>query len=364
MRTIELRTPAGAALQCRVADGFGSRFLGLMGRAALPAGEGMLFVPGGSIHTFFMRFTLDVGFLDADGTALRVVAVRPVATRPRSARHALRARAGRRPGGRVRARAGRPARAPGRSLAEHAPQRREAVDEAAHALARAPFRVGHVLPGDARGRAGAQHRRDAGSRARARAGRRRGRAWRAPRRGARSAAAAPPRRATCCTPPAPSSPRGTATAAAPARRCADRAAAPWRRSVGLPPVSRSSWRRLGTRPAAKPSTCRAHRSSSGRRLRVPGLRRRRRAGGRPAAARGQQEHDGEQEQPAPQRAGPPGRRQCPGMIGRGTATGGGAGVGARGSARRRVDLEPRESRPARRCSMRPTRARRRTRSSR
>ena len=96
MRTIELRTPAGAALQCRVADGFGSRFLGLMGRAGLPAGEGMLFVMSGSIHTFFMRFTLDVGFLDADGTALRVAAVRPwrLARAPRGTRFVLELAAG------------------------------------------------------------------------------------------------------------------------------------------------------------------------------------------------------------------------------------------------------------------------------
>jgi uncharacterized membrane protein (UPF0127 family) len=96
VRTIELRTPAGTALQCRVADGFRSRFLGLMGRPGLPAGEGMLFVMSGSIHTFFMRFTLDVGFLDAEGTALRVVGVRPwrLARAPRGTRFVLELAAG------------------------------------------------------------------------------------------------------------------------------------------------------------------------------------------------------------------------------------------------------------------------------
>ena len=97
MRTVELRTPAGVALRCRVADGFGSRFLGLMGRSAPPAGEGMLFVPGGSIHTFFMRFALDVGFLGPDGTVLRVTAsVRPwrLAHAPRGTRLVLELPAG------------------------------------------------------------------------------------------------------------------------------------------------------------------------------------------------------------------------------------------------------------------------------
>jgi uncharacterized membrane protein (UPF0127 family) len=78
LRSVELRTPGGVAVQCRLADGFASRFFGLMGRKSLPGGEGMLFVPGGSIHTFFMRFPLDVAFLSREGNALRVAAgVRP-----------------------------------------------------------------------------------------------------------------------------------------------------------------------------------------------------------------------------------------------------------------------------------------------
>jgi hypothetical protein len=97
LRAVELRTPAGALLRCRVADGFASRFLGLMGRRSLPEGEGMLFVPGGSIHTFFMRFALDAAFLAADGTALRVAAaVRPwrLARAPRGTRFVLELAAG------------------------------------------------------------------------------------------------------------------------------------------------------------------------------------------------------------------------------------------------------------------------------
>jgi uncharacterized membrane protein (UPF0127 family) len=65
-------------VRCLLADGFVSRFVGLMGRSSLPNGEGMLFAPGGSIHTFFMRFPLDVAFLSRDGSVLRVAAgVRP-----------------------------------------------------------------------------------------------------------------------------------------------------------------------------------------------------------------------------------------------------------------------------------------------
>jgi hypothetical protein len=50
------------------------RMRGLLGRASLPAGEGILLRPAASVHTFFMRFPIDVVFLDADGV---VVAVRP-----------------------------------------------------------------------------------------------------------------------------------------------------------------------------------------------------------------------------------------------------------------------------------------------
>lgn len=56
-----------------VADGYWSRLVGLQFRKALPAGGGMLLVPCGSIHTFMVRFALDVVFLDRQG---RVAGVR------------------------------------------------------------------------------------------------------------------------------------------------------------------------------------------------------------------------------------------------------------------------------------------------
>ena len=39
---------------------------GLLGRARLDTGEGMLFRPAGSIHMFFMRFPIDAVFCTAD----------------------------------------------------------------------------------------------------------------------------------------------------------------------------------------------------------------------------------------------------------------------------------------------------------
>jgi uncharacterized membrane protein (UPF0127 family) len=58
----------------RVADGIWSRFWGLMGRRSLPEGSGLLLRPSSSIHTAFMRFPIDLVFLDR---ALRVVKVVP-----------------------------------------------------------------------------------------------------------------------------------------------------------------------------------------------------------------------------------------------------------------------------------------------
>lgn len=50
-----------------------SRMRGLLGRASLAPGEGMLFRPAGSIHMFFMRFTIDAVFCDRDLVVLDVV---------------------------------------------------------------------------------------------------------------------------------------------------------------------------------------------------------------------------------------------------------------------------------------------------
>ncbi len=61
-----------------VASSFWSRFRGLMLKASLPRGEGLLIRPSSSIHTLFMRFPIDVVFLGSDGTVVKVSpSVRP-----------------------------------------------------------------------------------------------------------------------------------------------------------------------------------------------------------------------------------------------------------------------------------------------
>lgn len=60
------------ASNLEVADSFLSRFLGLMGRAALPAGGALWIEPCSSIHMMFMRFRIDAVFVDAEGRVLKV----------------------------------------------------------------------------------------------------------------------------------------------------------------------------------------------------------------------------------------------------------------------------------------------------
>ena len=49
------------------------RMVGLLGRSFLPYGEGILLVPCNSIHTYFMRFSIDILFLDRFQKVLKIV---------------------------------------------------------------------------------------------------------------------------------------------------------------------------------------------------------------------------------------------------------------------------------------------------
>ncbi len=61
-----------------VADTLWTRFVGLMFRRELLPGHGLAIRPCNSIHMFFMRFALDVVFVDGDGRVVRVLdSIRP-----------------------------------------------------------------------------------------------------------------------------------------------------------------------------------------------------------------------------------------------------------------------------------------------
>ncbi|WP_332848615.1 DUF192 domain-containing protein [Massilia sp. S19_KUP03_FR1] len=60
-------------LQVILAQGFLARLLGLLGQRALPLDHALLITPCNNVHTFWMRFAIDVVFLDRYGVVLAIV---------------------------------------------------------------------------------------------------------------------------------------------------------------------------------------------------------------------------------------------------------------------------------------------------
>lgn len=61
------------ASQAQAAGSFASRLVGLLGRSSLRAGEALVLDPCSSVHTAFMRFPIDVVYVDRDGKVVKVV---------------------------------------------------------------------------------------------------------------------------------------------------------------------------------------------------------------------------------------------------------------------------------------------------
>jgi uncharacterized membrane protein (UPF0127 family) len=97
-RTSAVQRLDGAVVceRCTIADSPLPRMRGLLGKRDLPSQEGVLLRPAGSVHTFFMRFPIDIVFLDRDGRVLRIAeSVRPWRTAAaRGAKAVLELRAG------------------------------------------------------------------------------------------------------------------------------------------------------------------------------------------------------------------------------------------------------------------------------
>ena len=58
---------------CELAESMWERTVGLLGRKGLAEGEGMLIADTGSVHMFFMRFAIDVVFLDRADMIVKIV---------------------------------------------------------------------------------------------------------------------------------------------------------------------------------------------------------------------------------------------------------------------------------------------------
>jgi hypothetical protein len=67
------RQAALVASEAEKAETFLQRFKGLLGRAGLAEGGGLHIEPCNSIHMFFMKFAIDVVFLDDDLKVVRAI---------------------------------------------------------------------------------------------------------------------------------------------------------------------------------------------------------------------------------------------------------------------------------------------------
>jgi hypothetical protein len=67
------RTGAVVAEVLEAALDSASRRRGLLGRDSLPERHGLVLAPCSSVHTFFMRFPIDVLFVARDGRVLKIV---------------------------------------------------------------------------------------------------------------------------------------------------------------------------------------------------------------------------------------------------------------------------------------------------
>ena len=67
------RQDALVAARVEVAEAWWARLKGLLGRACLTPDEVLHIAPCNSIHMFFMRFPIDVAFLDEGGKVVRAI---------------------------------------------------------------------------------------------------------------------------------------------------------------------------------------------------------------------------------------------------------------------------------------------------
>jgi len=77
MHLINTTKKTTLASQCRFANSVWKRMVGLLNRSSLPEGEGLLLDRCYGIHTFFMRFPIDVLFLDREYKVIKAVKALP-----------------------------------------------------------------------------------------------------------------------------------------------------------------------------------------------------------------------------------------------------------------------------------------------
>jgi hypothetical protein len=74
MQILNLTRGTSLADRCGLARSFFARLKGLMGHPGLAAGEGLLINPCSSVHSYFMRFPIDVVFADRNDVVVGLTA--------------------------------------------------------------------------------------------------------------------------------------------------------------------------------------------------------------------------------------------------------------------------------------------------
>lgn len=74
---VNARTRGVVADRLLTAFDSASRRRGLLGRDGLPPGTALIIAPSNAVHTFFMRFPIDVAFVARDGRVIKVRAAVP-----------------------------------------------------------------------------------------------------------------------------------------------------------------------------------------------------------------------------------------------------------------------------------------------
>ena len=71
------RSDGSNLCQASIAESFVARGIGLLGRRSLADDEGLLIDPCKSVHTLFMRFPIDVIYLDQENVVTKIAALKP-----------------------------------------------------------------------------------------------------------------------------------------------------------------------------------------------------------------------------------------------------------------------------------------------
>lgn len=73
MQAINATKNIPLAQSVQIAENFFSRLQGLIGTAELSEGNALLILPCSSIHTWFMKYPIDVIFLDAENRIIKIM---------------------------------------------------------------------------------------------------------------------------------------------------------------------------------------------------------------------------------------------------------------------------------------------------